>query len=102
MSIETGEPANVESMFAEAQATPVTDELEKLRSVLVEQLPRDALIKFEFDGKLRVHLDVRRFEDVAHVEALLPSLAGGIYRDLQRGLSRHNSFLHRVTASVRR
>ena len=96
-----GESGNVESMFAETQATPVTDELAKLRNVLVEHFPRDALIKFEFDGRLRVHVDVRRFEEVAVVEALLPSLSGGIYRDLQRSMTGHNSFLHRVTATVR-
>ena len=97
-----GDAANVESMFAEDQATPISDELDKLRSVLIEHFPRDALIRFEFDGRLRVHVDVRRFEDVAVVEAVLPSLCGGIFHGLQRTMSRHNSFVHRVTASARR
>ena len=100
MDTSPGSTGNVENMF-EAPPTPISDELEKLRRVLVEQLPRDALIKFEFDGRLRLHVDARRFEDVAVVEALLPSLSGGIYGDLQRAMSRHNSFLHRVTATVR-
>jgi hypothetical protein len=104
MSVENnaGEAGNVESMFAEPQPTPISDELGKLRGVLIEKLPRDALVKFEFDGKLSLHVYVRGYEDLAVVEALLPSLCGGIFRNLQRGMTRHSSFNHRVSASVER
>ena len=104
MSVENsaGEAGNVESMFAEPQPTPVSDELGKLRGVLIEKLPRDALIKFEYDGRLQLHVYVGRYEDLAVVEALLPSLCGGIFRNLQRGMTRHSSFNHRVSAAVDR
>ena len=97
-----GETGNVETIFAEPPSTPVSDELGRLRGVLLEKLPRDSLIKFEFDGRLQLHVYVRRYEDLAVVEALLPSLCGGIFGDLQRGMTRHSSFNHRVTTSVER
>ena len=104
MSVETsaGGAGNVESMFAEPQATPVSDELAKIRGVLIEKLPRESAIKFEFDGKLSLHVYVRGYEDLAVVEALLPSLCGGIFRNLQRGMSGQGAFRHRVSASVAR
>jgi hypothetical protein len=104
MSVENsaGGAGNVESMFAEPPSTPVSDELGRLRGVLLEKLPRDALIKFEFDGRLQLHVYVGRYEDLAVVEALLPSLCGGIFGNLQRGMSGHSSFKHRVSASVDR
>ena len=104
MTVEksAGEAGNVETIFAEPPSTPVSDELGKMRGVLLEKLPRDALIKFEFDGRLQLHIYVRRYEDLAVVEALLPSLCGGIFRDIQRGMTRHSSFNHRVSASVER
>ena len=104
MTVEksAGEAGNVETIFAEPPSTPVSDELGKLRGVLLEKLPRDALIKFEFDGRLQLHIYVKRYEDLAVVEALLPSLCGGIFRDIQRGMTRHSSYNHRVSASVER
>lgn len=104
MSVETvaDGTANVESMFANSQATPVSDELGRLRKMLLELGPCDAIIKFEFDGRLRLHIDVRRVEDVAMLEAVLPSLSGGIFHDVQRGMAGHNSFRHRVSALVTR
>ena len=104
MTVENsaGEAANVESMFADPPSTPISDELGKLRGVLIEKLPREALVKFEFDGRLLLHVHVRSYEDLPVVEALLPSLCGGIFRNLQRGMTGHTSHRHRVTASVER
>ena len=97
-----GEASNVESMLAESKSTPVSDELSKLREMVLQRCPkRDVRVTFEFDGQLRLHIDLRRYEDLAVMEAMLP-LYGGVFHDVQRGRSPHNSFAHRVTATVSR
>jgi hypothetical protein len=58
------------------------------------------MITFEYNGKLHLHVDVRRLEELAIVEATLPSLCGGIFHDLQRGMAARHSFFHRVSALV--
>jgi hypothetical protein len=100
--IEKRNAGNVEQLFGFPAGAPVSDELQKLTDMLAPFCPKDRVIRFEFDGKLKLHIDVRRFEDMAALEALLPALWGGIFDDVQRGITDKHSFFHRLTAVVRR
>ena len=92
-------PTNVESMFA-SQATPISDELDRLTAIVAQFCPSDAVITFQFDGTLRLSIDVRRFEEMTTIEAQLPSLCGGIFNDVQRRMPGRHSFFHRLSAIV--
>ena len=94
-------PTNVESMFG-SHATPISDELGKLTTMLAQICPPDAVIAFQFDGKLRLSIDIRRFEEMTTIEAQLPLLYGGIFHEVQRVLPGHGSFFHRLSAIVAR
>lgn len=104
MTVENGagEAANVETIFTDPHPTPVSDELSKLRTALLDKLPRNAAVKFEYDGRLNLHVDVRSYEDRLVVEALIPGLCGGIFTNLQRGMSSQGSHRHRISAVVDR
>jgi hypothetical protein len=97
-----GTDRNVEQLFDLNGPTPVSDELRKLTDMLRPHCPRDSVIRFEFDGRLHLQIDVRRFEELAGLEALLPAMWGGIFTDVQRSISDKHSFFHRLTAVVRR
>jgi hypothetical protein len=96
------QPSNVECLSVPSHATPVSDELTKLTAVLREVCPGDATIGFEFDGRLHLHVQLRRFEDVTRLETALPSLCGGIFQNVRHGQVGRHSFLHRVSALVAR
>ena len=100
-NVNADEPANVERIAVPSHSL-VTDELEKLTAMLREVCPRDAMITFEYDGRLRLHIQLRRSEDVTKMEAILPTLFGGIFHAVQRGQVGRGSFLHRVSALVAR
>ena len=70
--------------------------------MLTPLCPKDSVIRFGFDGKLHLHLDVRRFEDLTAMEMLLSTICGGIFHDVQRGMSERHSFFHHLTALVAR
>lgn len=95
-------PSNVEPISVPLQATPVSDELTKLTAMLREICPGDANIAFEFDGRLHLNVQLRRFEDVTRLETALPTLCGGIFHDVRHGQVGRHSFLHRVSALVAR
>ena len=95
-------PSNVEPISLPPQATPVSDELTKLTEALRGICPQDAVITFEFDGKLHLNVHLRRFEDVTRVETALPSLCGMIFHDIRHGQVGRHSFLHLVSALVAR
>jgi hypothetical protein len=97
-----GSNKNVEQIFASSDSTPVTDELRRLMAILSTVCPKDSVITFTFDGNLHLHLDVRNFEEMTTVEALLPTVCGGIFHDVQRGMTEKHSFFHRLTAVVAR
>lgn len=99
---QEGPGSNVEQMFGSPDSRPITDELQRLTNMLVPICPKESVIRFEFDGRLHVHIDVRRFEDMTTVEALLPTACGGIFHDVQRGMVEKHSFFHRITAVVAR
>lgn len=80
----------------------ITDELTKLSLLLRQVCPNDAVISFEFDGILYVHIDVRKGEDVTLVQAILPTLGMGLFHDLAIGKTPQRPFCHRVSARVAR
>lgn len=86
--------------FPVQRSTTVTDELNRILTMLREIAPKDAVISFDFDGQLHVHLDVRRREEVTLLETVLPSLGGGLLHSLSRGATPHHPFFHRISARV--
>jgi hypothetical protein len=102
MAVEEQQGRNVERLFDLPDPLPVSAELQKLTDMLAPQCPKDCIIKFEFDGKLRLVIDLRRFEELTALEALLPAMWGGIFQEVQRGITDKHSFFHRLTAVVRR
>lgn len=104
MNPQNGPPrsAEIESIPLVPQPTVVSDELGRLMAILRGFCRPEAVITFEYNDRLRVHIDVREVEEVARLEAILPSLSGGIFGDLQRGLAAHHSFFHRISATVAR
>src|SRR3546814_7862568 len=71
------------------RSTLLTDELNKILDMLTSACPEGAIISFDFDGKLHVHVDVHSFEDILKVEGALPILGGGIDRKSTRLNSSH-------------
>ena len=94
--------ADVKPIPVVPKSSVVSDELTKLTDILDGVCPRDAVITFEFAHALHVHIDVRTLEDMTRLEALMPSLAGGAFYDIQRGLAARRSFFHRLSARVAR
>jgi hypothetical protein len=94
--------AEVKPIAVSQKSSVVTDELTKLTDMLHGICPSEAVITFEFVGGLHVHIDVRSLEDMTRLETLMPSFAGGVFYDIQRGLAARRSFFHRLTASVAR
>jgi hypothetical protein len=95
-------PEGVDRLHGDKRSTVVSDELDKLLTLLRDSLPREAAISFLFDGKLHLRIDVRQLEQVLAIEMVLPTLGGGIFHDVQRGQAPNHSFMHRVTARVDR
>lgn len=86
--------------FPLQRSTAVTDELGRVLTMLRDVSPKDATISFDFDGRLHVPVDVRRREEVTLLEAVLPSLGGGLFHSLSRGATPHHPFFHRISALV--
>ena len=62
--------------------------------------PPDAMISFDFDGRLHVHIDVRKREDIAMIEEVLPPLGMGLFHGLKRSATPNRPFFHRISALV--
>lgn len=93
---------NVEPIFNSNRPASLTEGLRELTETLAAVCPKESVIRFEFDGKLRLHLDVRRFEELAAMEIMLPTICGSAFHDVQRGISERHSFFHHLTAVVER
>jgi hypothetical protein len=91
-------PDGCEQFPTPPRSTPVTDELNRIVGLLRDIVPSDATISFDFNGKLQVHIDLARREDVTLVEALLPRVGAGLFQDLRRSSTPHRPFSHRVSA----
>lgn len=94
--------SSVERLPNSSQSTMVSDELSRLLAMLKDACPRDALIRFDFDGRLHVHIDVRKREEVTIVETVLPMVGLGIFHSISRSGTPHHPFFHRVSALVDR
>jgi len=97
-------PAQKQSVerLPEQRSTAVTDELNKILEMLRGACPKGAVISFDFDGRLHVHVDVHSFEDLLRAEGIIPLLGGGMFHDISRGDTPHHSFHHRLSAIVDR
>lgn len=84
------------------RSTLVTDELNKILDMVKGACPDSAIVSFDFDGRLHVHVDLHNFEDLLKVEGMLPILGGGMFHDLTRGETPHRPFHHRLSAIVER
>lgn len=92
--------ADIQPIRGTQQSMIVSEELGRLTRILREICPPESVISFEYDGTLHLNIDVRRAEDVARIETLLPSLCGGIFHGTQRRLTARHSFFHRISAMV--
>ena len=94
---------SVEPLPPLARSSAATDELNKLLAMLKSTCPEATAVRFDFDGKLRVHIDVRNRDDVAMIEAILPVLGGGgVFYGLTIGATPQHPFHHRISALVDR
>ncbi len=70
--MSSSDQANVqpaaELVIVPTRTTRVSDELGKIMRALRDACPQETTLTFEYDGTLRVHIDVRRVEDVTQVE----------------------------------
>ncbi|WP_067737088.1 hypothetical protein [Novosphingobium naphthalenivorans] len=80
----------------------VSEELTKILELVQGSAPRDAKVSIDFDGKLRLHIDVRKGEDIEVLKKLLPLLGTGIFHDIEVGATPHHPFFHRISALVDR
>ena len=93
----------VDALPEVAQPTVVSDELGRIHRLLHDAFPDVHHICFEFNGKLSVHMDTRRKEQVALIQERLPYLAGGrLFSEVRRGETPRRPFEHRVSALVAR
>lgn len=92
--------SSVEPFPALAGSTIVTDELNSILTMLKSACPANALISFDFDGKLHVHIDVHKREEVISVETMLGTVGLGLFHSITRSSTPHHPFFHRVTARV--
>ena len=97
---DVNKSADIQPIRGPERTMAVSEELGRLTDILREICPPDGVISFEYNGSLHLHIDVRRVEDVTKIEAMLPSLCGGIFQGAQRGLSAHHSFFHRISSMV--
>lgn len=84
------------------RGTPITEELGKLIEVLKSEFPKAVKVIFEFDGRLKLHIDVRSGEEISATETRLAGLCGGIFSKIHHGATPHHPFFHRITAEVER
>jgi hypothetical protein len=83
-----------------ASASVVTDELNRIFSMLRDIAPRDATISFDFDGQLHAHIDVKKREHVTVLETVLPAVGGGLFQDLRLSGTPNRPFCHRLSAII--
>ncbi|MCJ2188954.1 hypothetical protein [Novosphingobium beihaiensis] len=94
-------PSTVEQLPSQKSAL-VSGELAKLLDMARGSAPKDAKISIEFDGQLRLHIDVRNGEDIEVLKKILPSLGTGIFHGIEVGATPHHPFFHRISALIDR
>lgn len=93
-------PGGVERLPRVPKSTAISDELARISAELCDVFPEGTCISFSFDGQLRVHVDVRKRDDVIVVEMLLPTIAAGLFHTVTRGGTPRHPFYYRVSALV--
>ena len=94
-------PDNLGRISANFTSTTVTDELTRITNLL-RTIVSEGTIGFEFDGRLQVNIDLRKREDVLVLQAVLPTIEAGLFRNLALGNTPNRSFGHRISAEVAR
>ena len=97
---EGSRTADIKPIRAPREIMAISEELGRLTRMLRVVCPAEAMISFEYNGALHLHVDVRLSEDASGIEALLPSLCGGIFHSAQRRMTARHSFFHRVCPRV--
>lgn len=80
--------------------TPLNDQLSVILADLRDRIGEADDVTLDFKGKLHVHLDVKRGEDLPLVEAKLAELGDGMFSQISRGATPNHPFSHRVSALV--
>jgi hypothetical protein len=104
MSEPFGEPRNTVEPFPETRRPLViSEELGRIRKMLLAELPYASDVSFEFDGALKAHIDIRNREEVLLVEERSKHLGGGhLISRVSRGTVPNHPFLHRITGFLER
>jgi len=81
----------------------VSDELGRIRQMLLAELSYATDVTFEFDGTLKAHIDIRNREGVLLVEERMKHLGGGhLFSNVSRGEVPNHPFLYRITGRLER
>jgi len=76
--------------------------LARLKTMLKSEFPEAEGISFEFNDRLKAHIDIRDRDELRLTQVRLAALSGGMmFGDVSYGASPQSAFLHRVTAIVR-
>lgn len=94
--------AEITEMMPVGRTIAVCEELHRLAQMVEDACPCKTQVSFSYTRDLHLAVDVRTFEEVHMVEAILPRLAGGAFCDITRSATPHHAFLKRVCATVRR
>jgi hypothetical protein len=93
--------ASVERFPGAFPAADVSDELNRILTLVRNACPPETIVTFSFDGRLQVHIDVRKREHVMFVELVLPTLEAGLFHGISLGGTPRHPFYHRISALVR-
>ncbi|WP_132384991.1 hypothetical protein [Novosphingobium sp. PhB165] len=87
---------------AQSDAKSLTNQLDEILGLLHAEFPEAAAITLDFNGKLHVHMDVRKGEDVPLLEERLSLLEEGMFTQVGRGATPGHPFSHRISALIAR
>lgn len=90
------------AIAAQSGAKSLTEQLDEILKTLHAEFPEAAAIFLDFNGKLHVHIDVRKGEDVPLLEARLTLLDPGLFTQISRGATPGHPFSHRISAVINR
>lgn len=93
-------PGGAERFAGVFHSGGVTEELGRITKLVRGASPPDAIVTFSFDGRLQIHVDVRKREHVMLVELTLKQLEPGLFDCVSVGGTPRHPFYHRVSAMV--
>jgi hypothetical protein len=91
---------NVRELSPLHMATSAVDQMDQLRASVKGFCPADADVTLTFDGRCRIHIDVRTVEEVMAVESAIQKFASGVFDNVHRATVPGRAFLRRVSATV--